>query len=208
MNKKKKIALITFLIISVADIIITGIFGIRADMNYGAGYTIRFQLSNTTFDINDIKSIAKEVFKKDYVVKNVEFFNDNALIKVKDDPTGEQRSELCSKLNEKYSSSLTTDDLQINYEANVKFRTIVEPYIIPVGVSTILILVYFAIRFKGAKEMAGYIKSIVVVEVLFYSLYAICRVKFSQLTIPIALSLYALTTLIYTAKSESLNDKA
>lgn len=202
MNKSRKIALIIFLIIFAVDIIITGVVGLRPDMNYGAGYAIRFQLPNTTFNIDDIKSIAKEIFGKDYIVKNVEFFNDSALIKVKNEPTEKEKSELCSKINEKYSSSLTANDLQVKYEANVKFRTIVEPYIIPVGISAILILVYFAIRFKGAKEMAGYVKSIVVVEVLFYSLYAICRVKFSQLTMPIALSLYALTTLIYATKSE------
>ena len=50
--------------------------------------------------------------------------------------------------------------------------------------------------------MGGYVKSIVVIEVLFYSLYAICRVKFSELTMPVALSLFTLTTLIYTTKTE------
>lgn len=201
MNKKGKIALIVFLIIFALDIILTGVVGLRVNMYYGGGTVIRFQLSNTTFDINDIKSITKDVFGKDYMVKKVEFFNDNALIKVKS-ASDEQLNNLCTKLNEKYSSNLTTDDLEVNYEANVKIRNIVEPYVIPVGISIIFVLVYFAIRFRGSKEMTEYLKSLIVVEVLFYSLYAIGRVKVSQLTMPIALSLYVLTTLIYTTKTE------
>ena len=201
MNKKGKIALIVFLIIFALDIILTGVVGLRVNMYYGGGTVIRFQLSNTTFDINDIKSITKDVFGKDYMVKKVEFFNDNALIKVKS-ASDEQLNNLCTKLNEKYSSNLTTDDLEVNYEANVKIRNIVEPYVIPVGISIIFVLVYFAIRFRGSKEMTEYLKSLIVVEVLFYSLYAIGRVKVSQLTMPIALSLYVLTTHIYTTKTE------
>ncbi len=201
MEKKRKIALILFLIIFAVDIILTGVLGLRANMYYSGGTTIRFQLSNTTIDIKDIKSIANEVFGKNCMVKKVEFFNDNALIKVKE-ANDDQLNDLCTKINDKYSSSITTDDLKVEYQANVKIRSVVEPYIIPVGISVILILVYYAIRFKGSKEMGGYVKSIVVIEVLFYSLYAICRVKFSELTMPVALSLFTLTTLIYTTKTE------
>lgn len=201
MEKRKKIALIVFVVIFALDIIFTGIFGIKTNLYYGDGQVIRFQISNTTFDINDIKSIAKEVFGDEYMVKKVEFFNDSALIKVKS-ASDEELNELCTKLNEKYSCSLTTDNLSVNYEANVKIRTVVEPYVIPVGISIILILVYYAIRFKGSKEMAGYIKAILSVGIIYYALFAICRVRFSELTMPIAMSLYALTTLIYTTKAE------
>lgn len=201
MEKRKKIALIVFVVIFALDIIFTGIFGIKTNLYYGDGQVIRFQISNTTFDINDIKSIAKEVFGDEYMVKKVEFFNDSALIKVKS-ASDEELNELCTKLNEKYSCSLTTDNLSVNYEANVKIRTVVEPYVIPVGISIILILVYYAIRFKGSKEMAGYIKAIFSVGIIYYALFAICRVRFSELTMPIAMSLYALTTLIYTTKAE------
>ena len=69
MNKKGKIALIVFLIIFALDIILTGVVGLRVNMYYGGGTVIRFQLSNTTFDINDIKSITKDVFGKDYMVQ-------------------------------------------------------------------------------------------------------------------------------------------
>lgn len=201
MEKRKKIALIVFVVIFALDIIFTGVFGIKTNLYYGDGQVIRFQISNTTFDINDIKSIAKEVFGDEYMVKKVEFFNDSALIKVKS-ASDEELNELCTKLNEKYSCSLTTDNLSVNYEANVKIRTVVEPYVIPVGISIILILVYYAIRFKGSKEMAGYIKAILSVGIIYYALFAICRVRFSELTMPIAMSLYALTTLIYTTKAE------
>ena len=201
MEKRKKIALIVFVVIFALDIIFTGIFGIKTNLYYGDGQVIRFQISNTTFDINDIKSIAKEVFGDEYMVKKVEFFNDSALIKVKS-ASDEELNELCKKKKKKYSCSLTTDNLSVNYEANVKIRTVVEPYVIPVGISIILILVYYAIRFKGSKEMAGYIKAILSVGIIYYGLFAICRVRFSELTMPIAMSLYALTTLIYTTKAE------
>lgn len=201
MEKKRKIALILFLIIFAVDIILTGVLGLRANMYYSGGTTIRFQLSNTTIDIKDIKSIANEVFGKNCMVKKVEFFNDNALIKVKE-ANDDQLNDLCTKINDKYSSSITTDDLKVEYQANVKIRSVVEPYIIPVGISVILILVYYAIRFKGSKEMAGYIKAILGVGIIYYGLFAICRVRFSELTMPIAMSLYALTTLIYTTKAE------
>ena len=114
----------------------------------------------------------------------------------------DELTNLANKLNEKYGSEYVASDLHIEHVSNVRLRTLIEPYILPIGLSTLIILGWFAIRYRGAKQMLELVKWWVIVEGILYSIYAICRVPVNGITMPLALSLYILTCLAYTTKTE------
>ena len=87
--------------------------------------------------------------------------------------------------------------------SNVRLRTLILPYILPLGISLLLILGYYAIRYKGTKEMIGLIKYLVIFEGLLYSSLALCRIPFGVFTMPIALIIYLGVIVIYTAYNEN-----
>lgn len=193
---KKKICYIVLAIILLLDVILTAAVGLRVNLYYGEGYTIKFSQKDTV-DKKDVEKIAKEVFNKGYLVQNVEFFNDSAVIKVKE-VNEEQLTKLAEKINEKYSSSLTITDLKVEHVSNVKIRSLVEPYVIPVLIATLLVLAFYAVRYRGAMQMAELLKYLVISEGLLYTLYAVCRVPVSTLSMPIAFTLYVLVILVHT----------
>ncbi len=194
----KKIIYIALAVVFVISIIITATIGLRVDLNYAQGHTVTFTVGKE-IKIEEIEKIANEVFgDSKFIVQKVELFNDSALIKCEEEITAEQLEALCNKLNEKYEVELTTDTFEVNYVTNVRLRNIVEPYFIPIGISTLLIVTYYAVRYKGAKKMLELLKYLVIAEGLLYSLYAIGRVQVNKLTMPIALVVYALVVTGYT----------
>ncbi len=198
---KKKIIYILLAIIFIASIIVTAVKGLTVGLNYGEGMTIKFN-ENVEININEIRDLAKGIWtNQEVLVQKVEFFNDSAIIKVKE-ASQEQLQTLCDKLNEKYSSELKVENLTVENVSNVKIRTLVEPYIIPVGLSTLLIIAYYAVRFRGVKQMLGLIKNLVIFEGILYTAYALIRIPITGITLPLFLIVYILVVLGYTVKSE------
>ncbi len=198
---KKKIAYILLAIIIIASIIVTAVKGLNVDLYYNNGTLITFNVG-TEIDLNDIKSIAKEVWpNKTTISQQVELFGDSASIKVQD-PTDDELNDLCTKLNDKYSKELKTSNLTVEYVSNVKLRNVVEPYLIPMGLTILLVVSYYAIRFKGAKQMLELLKALGIAEILLFCLHALARIPFNTLTMPAALILYTLILIGYTVKSE------
>ena len=205
---KKKILYIIFIIICIIciiDIVITVSKGLNVGLYYGEGYNITFSESN--INLKDIKSIAKDVFGKEFVVQKVEFFNDSCMIKVKN-VNDDQINNLCTKLNEKYSSELKSSDIKVEHISNVRVRNIVEPYIIPSILSLLIVLGYYAVRFRGASQMLGLVKNLVISNVLIYSVYAIGRLPVNVLTMPISIVIYLLVVLVYTLYSEKQKESS
>ena len=203
---KKKVLCIIFVIICIIDIAITASKGLNVGLYYGEGYDITFSESN--INLKEIKSIAKDVFGNKFVVQKVEFFNDSCMIKVKS-VNDDQINNLCTKLNEKYSSELKSSDIK------VEVRNIIEPYIIPTILSLLILLGYYAVRFRGASQMLGLVKSLIIADVLIYSIYAIgrlpvnvLRLPVNVLTMPISIIIYVLVVLGYTVYSEKQKESS
>lgn len=201
---KNKIIYGILAIIFITSIVITFVKGLNVDIYYGEGALITFT-EKDTININDVREIAKEIWGNDCIVQNMEFFNDSAEIKVRE-YNEEQLNQLKDKINEKYSSELKIEDFEIDHVSNVKIRTLVEPYIIPVGLSLLIIVLFYAIRYRGARKMLELLLYLVIAEGLLYSVYAITRIPFSSTTIPLAMCLYALTVLVFTAKLENSSE--
>lgn len=199
---KKKIIYGIICIIFIISIIITFTKGLNVGMEYGEGFTITFATNGKNVYTNDVTQIAKEVLGKDVIVQNIEYFNDSCVIKSKKEPTSDDLENLKNKINEKYGTDLKTEDFRESHYSNVRLISVLEPYIIPVGISIAVIMCYYAMRFKGAKQMVDLLKYEVIFEGLLYSIYAICRGKIDTYTMPIAVFLYAIVIIIYTLNQE------
>ena len=200
---KTKLLLGMLAIIFVVSLIMTAVKGLNVGTYYSEGYSIRFSIKDT-INVEDVEQMAKDIWGKDYLVQKLELFNDSVEIKVKD-YTDEQLNQLKDRVNEKYSEELEITNLKIEQVSNIKIRNVIEPYIIPVILSLVIVLIFYAIRFRGARKMLELLLWIIAVEGIAYSVYAIGRLPFNTLTMPITMSLYILTILGFTTINELKN---
>lgn len=201
MSKKSKILCVILVIIFIAAIISTAIRGLNVSIEYAEGTSIVFDLGKQ-YDKKDIKQIAKEIWPKESIfVQKVEVYDESVLIKVSQ-VNDEQLDNLATKINEKYGLELKKEDFTILYNSNNKIRDIVKPYIIPLIIATALIVVYYSIRFKGVKEILEFLLSLVAVEGIIYSIYALAMLPINIITMPIVMIAYGLVTIFVTLKNE------
>lgn len=198
---KNKIICIAIAVIIIASLIVTATVGLRVTSRYAEGYLVRFT-ADKDINLENVSEVAREVFGDDfYAVKEVEFFDNSAQIKVRS-ISDEQFQNYITKINEKFGVSLTSENYIVEHVSNIKLRTLVEPYIVPLGISTLLISAFFAIRYKGARQMLLFLAAIIVIEGIEYAMYALCRIPVGTYTVPCGMITYILTTIIYTAYQE------
>ena len=201
MSKKSKIISIILIIIFIIAIVLTGIRGLNVDLNYSEGVSILFNL-NQQFNTKDVESIAREVWPDgQIIVQKVEVYDETALIKVSS-VNDEQITNLANKIKEKYGLELGQSDFTVQYNSNVQIRDIVKPYIVPMLITTALIVLYYSIRFRGVKEILDLLIKLIFAEGILYSIYAIVRLPIDVLTMPIGMLAFAGVTIYVTIKHE------
>ena len=201
MSKKSKIISIILIIIFIIAIVLTGIRGLNVDLNYSEGVSILFNL-NQQFNTKDIEGLAREIWPDgQIIVQKVEVYDETALIKVSS-VNDENLQSLVDKVNEKYGLELQLSDITVQYNSNVQIRDIVSPYIVPMLITTALIVLYYSIRFRGVKEILDLLIKIIFAEGILYSIYAITRLPIDVLTMPIGMLVFAGVTIYVTIKHE------
>lgn len=207
MSKKSKIISIILIIIFIMAIVLTGIRGLNVDLNYSEGVSILFNL-NQQFNTKDIEGLAREIWPDgQIIVQKVEVYDETALIKVSS-VNDENLQSLIDKVNEKYGLELQLSDITVQYNSNVQIRDIVSPYIVPMLITTALIVLYYSIRFRGVKEILDLLIKIIFAEGILYSIYAITRLPIDVLTMPIGMLVFAGVTIYVTIKHEKGKLKA
>lgn len=207
---KRKIGYIVLACIIIIGIIVIAFAGFNVSLKYSPSKQISVYIGKE-FESNDIKSIVKEVTgNANCIVQKVELYEEIASITVKD-MTDEQIEQLNNKINEKYELENTVaDDITITENANVRIRDMVRPFIWPVALSLIVILVYAGIRFRKIEilEVLGKILGMnVLAEVLFVSILAITRIPVNALTIPMCLAIYVVVTVVVFNQLENKTQK-
>lgn len=201
MSKKSKIISIILIIIFIIAIVLTGIRGLNVDLNYAEGASILFNL-NQQFNTSDIENIAREVWPEgQIIVQKVEVYDETALIKVSG-VNDDQLTNLANKINERYGLELTSEDLTVQYNSNVKLRDIISPYIVPMLIATALIVLYYSIRFRGVREILDLLIKLIFAEGILFSIYAITRLPIDAFTMPIGMLVFAGVTIYVTVKNE------
>ena len=143
MNKKIIYGILALIVLVGAVLVVT--IGLKLDMKNDANTKIYVYIGKE-FDNNDIEQIAKETFETDTaIVQKVEIYNEMALITIKEQNTeniNEKIESLNSKINEKYGLENKKEDIVINNETKINMYSVIKPYILPMLISLIVILVY------------------------------------------------------------------
>lgn len=208
---KNKI-LIGLAIVILVGIIITVAVGFNVDMCYRDYNLVDIKIGQD-FNINDIKTITNEVFQKQNVeIQKAGVYSDNVVIKV-NNITDEQKNLINTKINEKLGINNSVDDIKVNYIPSYKLRDIIKPYIIPLIITTVLILAYMAIRFRKigiAKVISQAVILTIIAELLYASIIVITRYPVNRLVMPVGVVIYITIITVLTGmfeKQKSLLEK-
>lgn len=186
--------------IIVIGAIITFTIGLNVDIIYSKNVEIDIYIGKVV-NLDEIKQLAKEVFPNErMVVQEIELFNDMVSITIKDktdDELKEPIEQLNTKINEKYGTENETEEtITIEHNPKIRLSSILKPYLTPISISMIIILVFIGIRYKKLgmlKTGASYVIYTGVVELVYLGLLAITRFPINRLVVPIGLVLYIIT---------------
>lgn len=186
---------ILLICIIVATVAIVLAKGFKVGLKYGENTQIDINIG-FEFNVEDVKSIVKEVFPKQSVmVRQVEIYKDMVEITVKE-ASDEQIEDLNNKINDKYGTTNQISDISVINNTNTKLRDIAKPYIIPILISSVVILIYEMVRFRKlgvGKVTYKLIMKIIVPQILLFGAYAIFRIPINRVTVIISLVLYILS---------------
>lgn len=205
MNKVMKNKMISYIVIAL--IILVGIaaifaFKLNFTLMYSEHTTINVYLGKA-YNLQEIKQIVEETLgKQETIYQEIETFGDSLAITVKE-ATDEQVSNLEAKLKEKYEIESTEQILQTNKLGHLRGRDIVKPYIVPMLISTIIILIYIGSRYSKLgtiKVVLTLLLRLAVSEALLLSIIAIIRIPIGVYTMPVAILLY-MGVILFTAIS-------
>lgn len=161
------------------------------------------------YNVEDIKSIAKEVFEKEDVKVEKSPEDENYVV-IESELISEKTLEtLNNKINEKYELQNTTSSIgasQIitaNEIGRVRLTDMAKQYIIYISIATILVLIYFAIRFRKLGVYKVLIKSVLMLafsEIFYMAIIAVTRYPIDKPVVIAAIAIY-LIVLTYLNKN-------
>ena len=202
--KSKQLKMIVIALIIIAGIIMIAVKGFNFDLKYQDTQKVELYLQ-TEFNISDIKQITNDVFGNQKVmIQKVEVFEDSVSITTTS-ISDEQKSNLITKINEKYGTELTAEDTTIENVAHTRGRDIIKPYILPFGIATLITLIYMGIRYYKLNTLKVIVKSIGIIlltQIILFSVIAITRIPIGRLTIPMVILVYLLTLFGMASKFE------
>jgi len=202
--KNKKIIPILMIVFIIIGIVVTCVLGLNFDLSYSAHKQIDIQIGKE-FDNQEIKAIVKEVVgNRKVTIQKVELYEDMVSIGMKD-ISEEELQTITTKINEKYGIENTVENIAVTSVPNVRGRDLIKPYLVPVAISFLIILAYIICyvliknhlgkKINMLKAIFGTIEIILEFQLLYLALIAITRLPITALTIPIAIIIYALTTI-------------
>lgn len=203
MKKKNKILISIALVIIIAGIIVTCLFGFNKELRYKELQNIEIY-AEQQIDLDQIKQITNEVLGNKNSVQVIEIYNDMVVIKA-ETISEDQKNEIVNKVKEKYEFSQTAEDTTIDTIVATKFIDMYKKYILPCVISTVIISAYMIIKYRknGIVKMLTQIILIpVIVELLLLSLIAILRIPVGRTTPIIAILAYIMSIVYIEYKNQ------
>ena len=208
-QKSTKILVILIALILIVGAIMIGVKGLAFELKYQNGKQVEIDLGKE-FDIKDMQAITNEVFGKQAVlIEQIEVYKDAANI-ITTDITEEQKADLVTKINEKYGTELSADNITIEEHSKIRGRDLIKPYIAPFAIATAIILVYFMIRYyklNSLKVIAKAIGIMALAQIILFAIITVTRMPIDVVTMPIVLTLYAISTYVCTTKFDKELEK-
>ncbi len=193
----KKIVYAVLAVIIVLGIIVIATVGFNVDVIYSNHRELKVYVGKD-YNIDEVKQIVNEVIPKEKIIINkVEKFNDSFIIKT-DKISDEQLEDLKQKISEKYEISEENREnlITISDVGNLRIRDLIRPYVVPIIIATIIILVYMSILYKRlgiVKVIMQEIIVLVIVGALLLSIIAITRCPVNRMFVPSVLTVYVVT---------------
>lgn len=188
----KKIIRILLICLIIAGTIVISTIGFNVGIKYSANTQISINMKQE-FNVQDVKKIAKEVFKNQPVlVQQVEIYKDMAQITVKE-ASEEQINELNQKINEKYGLENKIEDLYVTNNSNVKLKTIANQYKIPIAIVSIIVILYAMLLYRKLgiwKVLYTTALNMIVPQTILFSVYAVTRLPINRATAAISIMVY------------------
>lgn len=204
LSGNKKIILLGIILIIIAGIFVVALKGVNVSLQLQQHESIVVKVGKS-IELKDVKEICNNIFgDKDYIVKNVEMFSDSADIIV-ESITDEEKQELVKKINEKYQTKLTVEDLNIKTNSNIRIRDIVRPFIISIVISVVIIGLVYIVIYRNKEVVIKYAKTlaiILVTEAFIASVIAITRIPLSQSIITVMLFIALAQIMFYMNKNK------
>jgi len=198
-SNKNKIILSVIIIFIICGIITLLTNGFEKTSEYKAGTRIEVYIPQGC-EKEDIVNIANGSFNgKAFEIEKIEKLDQIVGIRI-EEYTEEEIKDFKAKISEKYA--IKEDKLEI-YEIKLpttRVRTIVEPYVFPITLVTVLSLIY--VLFTNLKADDKFMKilkvllTLVLVLGLYFSLIVVCKLPFGIYTMPLALVIYIVTLII------------
>lgn len=213
LTTKMKILYIAMALIIIAGIAVVAVKGFNVELKYRHHQKIELNIGEEV-KIEEIQKIADEVFGKNKSnVQIIEVYKDAVQI-ASTEISEEQKNAVVQKVNELYPQEVAEDkeatvlikaeNVKIITNTNIRLRDVISPYIIPMIIITIVVLVYLAIRYRKL----GIVKSIVepavilvLTQVILLSVLAIVRFPMGRLTMPLVLLVYVISIIFVTEKA-------
>lgn len=214
--KNQKIITLALGLLIIAGIIVVALKGFNVDFMLKQHDSIEYSM-DSEFEISDVEKITAEVLKdKKFKVRIIELFNDAISINA-ETITTEEAEQITKKLDEKYKNteqqataentepvadSTNTEntglentetiespkeEYKIITNPKIKLSSLFKPYIVPIIISGIAIIIYAAIRFRklNSKKIIVNLVSVITITVLsILSVIAIIRFPVNTLVIP------------------------
>lgn len=200
----KKLVYVVAVLIIIIGMIVTYLCRTNFSLEYAEHTRIDLYLDKS-YEMKDIKQIGKEVFgEKEVIYQKIETFNDAVALNVKD-LTEEERTSLEQKIREKYEISEDTNILETTQIGHLRVRDLVKPYIIPMIMTTLIILAYVGIRYINLgvfKTIFTLFIRLVLAQGVFVGILEITRLPIGSYIIPVGLGIYFITTIATVAGYE------
>ena len=185
MKLNKKVGLLALVLLVIAGLVVVLLKGFNVSLMSRQHESLDIVLAQS-FEMKDMKEICNKVFgNKKYVVRTIEVFSDAVNINV-ESATDEEKQNLITEINNKYGLNLTTENITVRVNSNVRIRDMVIPYVLPGFVSMVLITIYLIIRFRklNAFKMLGSVYGFILITLaVIASIVAIARIPFSSLIV-------------------------
>ena len=200
-----KKSLILILIVSIiAGIIVIFTVGFNLKVTTKAHQEITVNIGEE-YKNNDIKQIAKEAIGTDVEVQKTGDFEDQAVISA-NEITREQVTEIANKLNEKYGKEISADSITIKDVPATKISEMFLPQISSFIIATVVIFVYFAIRYKKQGIIKVLVTAVIglgLLELLVSSFIALFRIPVGQNIVSIIYITYGIAMIGITTMFEN-----
>ncbi|MBO5479351.1 MAG: hypothetical protein J6A04_06680 [Clostridia bacterium] len=197
-TKTLKIMYIVAIVVIIAGIVATCVWKTNFSLLYDEHKRIDVYLGKD-YNIEDIKQITSDVFAGEKVViQEIETFHDSLAINVKQ-VNDEQLNSLKEKIKTKYEIEEIDDAIVSTTIPHYRIRNIIKPYIIPMLITTLIILAYVAIRYLNLgmfKVVFTLLLRLIVLEAVFVSIIEIVRIPVGVYTIPFGILVYILVTIL------------